>query len=541
MVKAMLKGLSLKYKILAIAATGILGFIGFLGHTLNTHIVLKDRLEQIQNVRFPVTEKIDRSGLLLYKVRNDLANAIAESDSDWLAEAKHQHSLLNTQLNDIVALLPNKSDDTGQLITAYQTYWDSAFSLAEGMINETIEFDQLAAKAKSANENYDHFSNLLSQVREDNYQTFSQEIQHTSEDSDQTIVIGTTIAVIMVILLLTTAWYVSSLITRSINRVVHSLAEMATGKGDLTVRLQTRAKDEVGTLVHNFNGFIHHLQLLVKVMANLSLGVSGGSDKVANIASNTRNGIDEQQTQIELVATAVSEMSSTADEVARSAEAAADATKQASVETRSSQKIIEKNIESITSLTNDVKKAREVIVELASESERIDQASSTIQGIAEQTNLLALNAAIEAARAGEQGRGFAVVADEVRALAARTEETTSDIQIVTERLNQAMSQAVSVMERSQESALKVVEQSRQTEDSLRSIMQHVATINDMNAQVATAAEQQSVVANEISANIININDVSDTTVKDAAHTSDAAQQLAEQAEQLRSIVNEFKV
>lgn len=409
------------------------------------------------------------------------------------------------------------------------------------MLDGTVDFTQLANIAKNVNQSYDGFSAELSKFREQTYASFEQAIKSTNELNKQASQIGITIAIIVMLILLISAWSIANIITTTINRIVHSLADMSTGKGDLTIRLHTRAQDEVGDLVNNFNGFITHLQLLIKVMANLSLGVSSGAEKVREIAGETQQGIHHQQDEINLVATAVNEMAATAQEVSHNAGEAASATTQAQQDTHHSQKIMAENITSISALVSDVEHAREVIQNLAKESDRIGNASQVIQGIAEQTNLLALNAAIEAARAGEQGRGFAVVADEVRSLAARTEESTTEIQTIIERLQTGTQQAVNAMESSREKAVKVVDQSQNTESSLTSIMTNVDTINNMNVQVATAAVEQSTVSEEVSANIVRINEISENTVNQAEHTSQASRELAEQAQNLRKIVNEFKV
>lgn len=527
---------------MAIAAIGIIGFAVYLIFSIKSQFETEAKLDTIEKIIFPTIERSDRASLLLFKLRNQLGNALSEEDTDLIIEAEISANKLSAILNEIADI--NKKQrykNTEQLKLAFNHYKVPAIALAKDMLNGTVDFTQLADLAANVNTSYDNFNAELSTFREQSYTSFEQAIKSTNEQNKRTTQIGIIIALIVMLTLIITAWSIANIITKTINRIVSSLADMSTGKGDLTIRLSTRAQDEVGDLVNNFNGFITHLQLLIKVMANLSLGVSSGAEKVREIANMTQQGIHNQQDEINLVATAVNEMAATAQEVSRNADEAASATSQAQEGTHHSQTVMAENVSSISALVSDVEHAREVIQNLAKESALIGNASQVIQGIAEQTNLLALNAAIEAARAGEQGRGFAVVADEVRSLAGRTEESTSEIQSIIERLQQGTEQAVNAMESSRTKAIAVVDQSQATENSLTNIMTNVDTINEMNSQVANAAVEQRTVSEEVSANIIKINRVSEETVAQAENTSQASTNLAEQAQNLRKIVNEFKV
>jgi methyl-accepting chemotaxis protein len=259
------------------------------------------------------------------------------------------------------------------------------------------------------------------------------------------------------------------------------------------------------------------------------------------VTEETRKGADKQQQETDEVAIAVNEMSASGQEVARNANSAADAAHNADVAADNGRQVVGHTIEAIDSLANEVKEAGAVIDRVEQDSESIGGVLDVIRGIAEQTNLLALNAAIEAARAGEQGRGFAVVADEVRTLASRTQQSTAEIQSMIERLQSGTREAVNVMDQSRQMAENTVGQAAKAGTSLEEINAAVTSIKDLNSQIACSAEEQSSVAEEINQKVTRISDITDQTAAGAQQTSSASNELNQLAETLKSLVGQFKV
>ena len=335
--------------------------------------------------------------------------------------------------------------------------------------------------------------------------------------------------------------FVAHGIARPLKQMVVMLDDIAQGDGDLTRRLQVDRNDELGQIALGFNTFLGKLQGMIGQVVVSVQKVSDSSEHTADIAIRTNQGVQKQLSEIELVATAVHEMTATAQDVARNATHAAEAANHADHAANQGKQTVQNTADSIAALAQEIGRAVSVVQTLAKDSENINAILVAIRGIAEQTNLLALNAAIEAARAGEQGRGFAVVADEVRNLAQKTQKATEEIQTMIQQLQQGTRDVVKVMEDSQDKTEISVQQASQAAAALESITQAVSVINDMNTQIASAAEEQSAVAEDINRNVTNIGQVANEVAGGADEASQASAELTKLAEQQRRLINQFKV
>ena len=336
-------------------------------------------------------------------------------------------------------------------------------------------------------------------------------------------------------------WLVAQRIAQPLRSMEAMLEDMARGEGDLTQRLRLDRRDELGRIAKGFNTFLDKLQSMISQVVSSVQKVSDSSESTAEVAIQTNQGIQKQMSAIDQVATAVHQMTATAQDVARNATQAAEAANNADRATIQGKRVVQDTATAISALASEIGKAVSVVQDLAKDSENINAILVAIRGIAEQTNLLALNAAIEAARAGEQGRGFAVVADEVRNLAQKTQQATEEIQSMIQNLQSGTHEVVSVMEHSQQKTQDSVQQAAAASQALESITQAVSVINDMNTQIASAAEEQSAVAEDINRNISNIGQVASEVASGADQASQASAELTRLAEQQRRLINQFKV
>ncbi|WP_418139397.1 methyl-accepting chemotaxis protein [Oceanimonas smirnovii] len=322
-------------------------------------------------------------------------------------------------------------------------------------------------------------------------------------------------------------------------KVSRALAQIADGQGDLTQRIELHGKDEVGLLATNFNRFVASQADLIKQIRQQAHHLGGSAEQASVRANQTVTELGRAQQEVTMVATAVTEMASATQEIANNAEQTATAAQQSSASTEQGKQLVNKTRDSIFTLAKEMEQAAAVITRLDQHAHDISSVLATIQGVAEQTNLLALNAAIEAARAGEQGRGFAVVADEVRVLSQRTHASTEEIQGTIGTLQQATSEAVKLMQASRNMAELSAEDAEAAAQALEEITAAVGLISDMASQIATAAEEQSQVTGEITQNTTAIKDVSDELADDAEESLQQSKDLHKQAGDLNGLVSAF--
>ena len=350
-----------------------------------------------------------------------------------------------------------------------------------------------------------------------------------------------TISFLVLLLLMLVGWFITNSITRPLDATVKAMREIGAGDGDLTVRLSERGRDEVMELAKYFNVFTNKIQNLVAEVKNSVESVAAAASQMSATSEQAAYNQARQAQETDQVATAMNEMSASFLDVARNAGDASNAATDTDKSTADGRKNVELASAAIARLAEQVRQSTEVIHQLSEDSSNIGTVLDVIRSVSEQTNLLALNAAIEAARAGEAGRGFAVVADEVRSLASRTHESTEEINRMVTQLQARAEQAVTVMAASIKETEQTVNAVESTTGSLNSIAGAVGHIRDMNHQIASAAEQQAAVAEEINRNIIRLVRLSEENASATEQTRVSSTDLAALSDRLRNQVGQFKV
>lgn len=347
-------------------------------------------------------------------------------------------------------------------------------------------------------------------------------------------ILGTAAAIIFTFILV-------KVVITPITEVINRIKRIARGDGDLTQRIEIQSQDEMGQLASEFNAFIDNVHIIVKQVSTNCSDMAMSMQKMLTSTKIASEKVDEQRDQTDQIATAFNELSATSREISNNTSEASNAANSANTMSLDAREIVGSAIQAINQLAGEVEEASTVISSLEHDVTKIVSVLAVIQGIAEQTNLLALNAAIEAARAGEQGRGFAVVADEVRSLASKTQESTEEIKDMIDRLQSGSAKAVHVMQKSKDRGHETVSQSEKVSTSLKNMSALIAQINDINAQVACASEEQTAVSEEMNHSVQNVVGLADDVSTRIKDSSIMCRDLTARTEQLSELVNRFKV
>ncbi|MFQ2271983.1 methyl-accepting chemotaxis protein [Aeromonas enteropelogenes] len=380
--------------------------------------------------------------------------------------------------------------------------------------------------------------NQLKDAIEQSQQALRLEVQDSSQHAQQVLSLGTLIAIVLALVL---TWVVTRLTLKPLNQMQQALEDIAQGEGDLTRRLTITSHDEIGTLGATFNRFIDQVHRIVSDVSQTASTVQAASRQLHALMEEMVTHAEEQQRQSDQIAAAVEEQSATSALMVAHASQTENASAEAASQVQSATTDLMNTVAAMEALARDIHVSEQGIQRLEQDVGHISSVLEVIRGIAEQTNLLALNAAIEAARAGEQGRGFAVVADEVRTLASKTQHSTGEIQQMIERLQQGSQQAVQKMGASSHSGTQAVAQAHQTRESLGQMTQAITIINEMNSQIRDAAHEQSGVSTEINHNLSVVAGNGRAMLESLETIRQTCGQLENQSQQLATRVQQFKL
>ncbi|MGP3791560.1 methyl-accepting chemotaxis protein [Pseudomonas sp. B392_1p] len=540
----MLENFSLSYKLYLVPIIALLGLVLFVSYTSTELSATDRRLVALETHSYPMLENSDAVIFQFSRVPEMLNSAVAASEKSTLDEARallQQIRADQQALDELVEMQPELRNELKAWSSAVDRYAGNALNASTQLIEGKASFDDLRPSLDGMATDLLHAQQLGAVFRKQAYEDFRQTLATTREDNAGTTRLGIMLSLALIVLVTLGAWLIKRSIVGNVRAVIESLQAIASGDGDLTRRVNVEAQDEIGSMIQLFNGFLDKLHSTMRQVVDAASPLGQVSQELYKLTQSSEEYAKSQQRHTDTISRDIQTMTFSIGEVAQRSRQASDEARKASCQARTAHENIGCLSSSISDLGSSVVGAVKAMQQLEEETQEVGSVLTVIRSIAEQTNLLALNAAIEAARAGEQGRGFAVVADEVRNLAQKTASSTAEIQQIIQRLQSSANAVLDVMTANEAKSQASIERSIKATQLLDEITLTVSQIDELNAGIAQYTQEQAGLSDSIQQETHVLQQDAQATANGAEATARLGEQLVHSGDHLKAATAQFRV
>ncbi|MCI0918899.1 methyl-accepting chemotaxis protein [Pseudomonas stutzeri] len=540
----MFKNFSLTAKLSLVPAVALLGLILYVGYTSLQLSATDSRLVMLETQSYPTLEKADAVIFQFSRIPGLLNNAVAAGEPGILDEARDVLGKIDTEQQALGALLssqPQRRQALDSWRSAVKTYAENALSASTKLIDGNASFDDLRPNLDRMASDLSQAQKLAADFRTGAYQDFQQTLAEAREANERTTRLGIILSLVLIVVVSAGAWLVIRSVMANVRGVIASLQAIARGDGDLTRRVNVESNDEIGAMIELFNGFLDKLQRTIRQIIEAASPLGQVSKELYKLTQGSEENAKSQQHHTDSITRDILTMTGSIQEVAQRSQQASDEANSAARQAATARDHIGSLASGISDLGTSVMSAVQAMEQLEEETQEVGSVLTVIRSIAEQTNLLALNAAIEAARAGEQGRGFAVVADEVRNLAQKTAASTAEIQQIIQRLQSSANTVLNVMTSNGEKSRSSIERSVEATQLLETIALTVNQIDELNAGIAQFTQEQIGLSSSIQQETQVLQQDAQATANGAEATARLGEQLVSTGDHLRAATAQFRV